>query len=61
MTMEKKAYIKPAVEVLMMETIEMIAQSAPQIEIIKPGTGGDDRGEEILSTGRRGSWGNLWD
>ena len=50
----KKTYIKPEMEVTNLELVTMIATSAPKIEIE------DGSGEEILSNGRRGTWGNLW-
>lgn len=56
----KKVYITPNIEVVKLETIEMMAASAPQIDIVKPGTGGDEGGTDILSNRRRGKWGNLW-
>ena len=55
----KKVYIKPEIEVLIVEAAEIIATSVPQIGIIKPGEDGTT-GEEILSNKRRGKWGNLW-
>ena len=57
--MEKKAYIKPTMEVVKMEVIEMVATSVPKIDIVNPGEEGGS-GEEILSNKRRGQWGNLW-
>lgn len=54
--MMKKKYIVPAIEVMDIESVEMIAASVPQIGIDPDGSG-----EEILSNKRRGSWGNLWD
>ena len=51
--MEKKAYIAPQIEVLEIESVEMMATSFELKE-----EGGN---EESLSNGRRGSWGNLWD
>ena len=52
--MNKKAYITPEVEVINMETVEMIAAS---VRIVSEGEGGD----EMLSNDRRGTWGNLWE
>ena len=56
----KKVYITPNIEVVKLETIEMMAASAPQIDIIKPGEEGGEGGTDILSNRRRGKWGNLW-
>ena len=57
--MEKKAYIKPEIEVIEMEPTTMIAASAEDIPVVGDGGGGD-----ALSNGRRpgrrGEWGNLW-
>ena len=51
--MNKKAYITPEMEVMNVETVEMIAASVLSIN--------EEGGEEqSLGTGRRGSWGNLW-
>ena len=50
--MEKKEYIKPEIEVVNLEVVEMIATSLQFNE-----TGGK---EESLSNGRRGKWGDLW-
>ena len=56
--MEKKEYIKPSAEVIEIETVQMLAASANDIPVV----GGDDQGgTEILSNGRRGKWGDLWD
>lgn len=53
--MNKKAYIKPCTEELLIETLQMIAVSEPRI------AGGEADGSDALSQGRRGSWGNLWE
>ena len=54
--MEKKVYIKPEIEVIEIETVEMIAASLvfndTVVDTSGPGT--------QLSNGRRGQWGNLW-
>ncbi len=55
--MDKKTYIAPSMEIVEVESIMMIASSTPKIDVIVGGEGGS----EILSTGRRGTWGNLWD
>ena len=52
--MNKKAYITPAMEVVNVETVEMIAAS---IAIDSQSAGSD----EMLSNDRRGTWGNLWE
>ena len=59
--MNKKTYIAPAMELMNIETVEMMATSSlnmysdTEVEV--------DTSEEgnQLGTGRRGSWGNLWD
>lgn len=52
--MEKKEYIKPEMEVTLMETELPMALSVAD----------DDKtyeeGDELLGRGRRGSWGDLW-
>ena len=56
--MNKKTYIAPAMELMNIETVEMMATSSLNMysdtEV--------DTSEEgnQLGTGRRGSWGNLW-
>lgn len=52
----KKVYITPSLEVIGIDTVEIMAGSPPQIEIDKDGEVGDEQ----LSNDRRGSWGNLW-
>ena len=59
--MTKKKYITPAMEIAEIEMVSMIAASAPEIGIIKPGEEGGEGGTEILSNDRRGTWGNLWE
>ena len=51
--MEKKEYIKPEIEVVEIESVEMIAGSLVfnDKEV--------DTGSQ-LSNGRRGKWGDLW-
>lgn len=53
--MNKKAYITPKTEVMNLETVEMMASS-----IVMCGEEVDTTSEQ-LGTGRRGSWGDLWD
>ena len=52
--MEKKEYIKPEMEEIALNTVQMIAGS------MGFGDGYADEEEEVLATGRRGKWGNLW-
>ncbi|MBQ2969462.1 MAG: hypothetical protein IJE15_03615 [Bacteroidaceae bacterium] len=53
--MNKKAYIKPSTEVLVMETLQVMAASGePRIAT------GNATGDDALSNGRRGTWGDLW-
>lgn len=52
--MENKKYIAPQMEVIEIETEQMLAASAEDIPVV----GGE--GPEILSNGRRGKWGDLW-
>ena len=54
--MNKKAYIAPAMEVVNVETVEMIATSLAMFSDDEV-----DTASEQLGTGRRGSWGNLWE
>ena len=51
----KKTYIAPEMEVMNIETVEMMAAS---VRIISDENQG---GEEMLGNDRRGGWGNLWD
>jgi hypothetical protein len=55
----KKTYIKPEIEVMLLETEAQMMTTSPGTE---PGFGdGDADGDgEVLSIGRRGIWGNLW-
>lgn len=53
--MNKKAYIKPEIEVIKMDVISVLATSN-EVGITDKTTDKD----ADLSTGRRGSWGNLW-
>ena len=48
----KKTYIAPEMEVMNIETVEMIAASIAVV---------NDEGDEMLGNDRRGGWGNLWD
>lgn len=51
--MNKQTYITPEMEVMNIETVEMMAASVQVLSAAE--------GEEMLGTGRRGSWGDLWD
>ena len=53
--MNKKEYIKPEIQVEVLETVEIIAASIPFVE----GEGGDQLSNSYRP-GRRGEWGNLW-
>lgn len=52
--MEKKIYIKPEIEVVEIESVEVIATSIPLVE--------EDGTEQLTNEyrPRRGKWGNLW-
>ena len=56
--MNKKAYITPAMEVMNVETVEMIAASVMSLNETEVDT--SVQGTQ-LGAGRRGSWGNLWE
>ena len=58
--MEKKEYIKPAMEVMSIEAESHMMTASPGTH---PGFGdGFASGDgEVLSNRRRGTWGNLWD
>ena len=53
-TMNKKTYIKPELEVVEIESVEVIATSIPLVE--------EDGAEQLTNNyrPRRGKWGNLW-
>ncbi len=53
--MNKKTYIAPAMELMNIETVEMMAASLGINEQTV------DTTTDQLGTGRRGTWGNLWD
>ena len=52
--MNKKTYIKPELEVVEIESVEVIATSIPLVE--------EDGAEQLTNNyrPRRGKWGNLW-
>lgn len=54
--MNKKEYIKPEVELTLIEG-EVLMQSASNFG---PESGDGYEGDDAGSRGRRGSWGNLW-
>ncbi len=55
--MEKKEYIKPNVEEMVIEPQQMMTTSPGT----QPGFGNGDADDSApLSNGRRGSWGDLW-
>ncbi|MBQ2969372.1 MAG: hypothetical protein IKK87_10485 [Bacteroidaceae bacterium] len=54
--MNKKTYIAPAMELMNIETVEMMASS---INLHDEEVDTTVEGNQ-LGTGRRGSWGNLW-
>ena len=56
--MNKKAYITPTMEVMNIETVEMMAASALRMSDETVDTS-DPNAQ--LSGGRRGSWGDLWE
>lgn len=56
--MMKKEYIKPEMEAILIEC-QQIMTTSPGTQ---PGIGdGEASDNEVLSTGRRGTWGNLWE
>ena len=53
--MNKKAYIKPSTEVLVMETLQVMAASG------EPGIAtAEATDDDALGNSHRGSWGDLW-
>ena len=52
--MNKQTYITPAMEIMNIDTVEMMAAS---IAVDRQSEGGN----EMLGNERRGSWGDLWD
>ena len=56
--MDKKAYIRPEIEVMSLEAEAQMMTTSPGTQ---PGFGDGFAGDgEVLSNGRRGTWGNLW-
>lgn len=55
--MNKKTYITPAMEIMNIETVEMMAASLNTYSTeVDTSVSGNQLGH-----GRRGTWGNLWD
>ena len=50
----KKTYMTPEMEVMNIETVEMMAASTMSLNE-------EDGEEQSLGNDRRGTWGNLWD
>ena len=55
--MNKKAYITPAMEVVNVEAVEMIAASVRMYDETVDTSVQDTQ----LGAGRRGTWGDLWE
>ena len=55
----KKTYIAPEMEVMNIETVEMIATSFVKDDENTFNTNGEDEGVQA-GNDRRGTWGNLW-
>ena len=53
--MEKKKYIAPAMEIVEIEVVSMLAASN-ELGVFDEETGAD----AVMSNRRRGTWGNLW-
>ena len=54
--MEKKKYIAPEMEIMDIETVEMIASSL----LLNENGGNEESLSNRYRSGRRGTWGNLW-
>ncbi len=54
---EKEEYIKPEIEVISLEVQSQILSASN----FNPESGNNYGGDEAGSTGRRGTWGNLWE
>ena len=57
--MNKKAYIKPSVEVINIDSVQMICASN-QFDITDTTTNNNADLANGRRPGRRGQWGNLW-
>ena len=55
--MNKKVYIKPTMETMSVETVEMIATSQANTFSVSNRATNDDA---AMSNERRGGWGDLW-
>ena len=60
--MMKKRYITPQMEVLELETPQLMFATSGETGSTGTGgtVGGSGQGTPDLATGRRGTWGNLW-
>ena len=56
----KKEYIKPEIEIVVLELITMLAISSEGGLDVKDDEIDYDNGGSELSNNRRGQWGNLW-
>ena len=54
--MNKKIYIAPAMEIVEVEPVVMLAASNRDFDISNETTGDD----AVMSNKRRGTWGDLW-
>lgn len=54
----KNTYLKPETEVIDIQAGQMLASSVVGNSLYDDDA---DAEKEVLSTGRRGSWGNLWE
>ena len=61
--MKKKRYITPQVEVLELETPQLMVATSGETGSAGAGgnVGGSGEGTPDLAPDRRGSWGNLWE
>ena len=58
--MMKKRYITPQIEVLELETTQLMLTASGETSSSGTGSGSADDTSPDLATDRRGSWGNLW-
>lgn len=54
---EKKTYIAPAMEMIAVEAVTMLAASNKDFNISDETT----KDDAVMSNRNRGTWGNLWD
>ena len=59
--MMKKRYITPQMEVLELETPQLMFTTSGETSSSGTGSGSADDTTPDLATGRRGAWGNLWE